>query len=335
MRVSLLSSCLGTAAALRMATNATFNDAEVEGLEGGNLCMMGRLAPKFFLLGTPKSGTTFFFEDFARSEQIVNYQPSADEPSWHSKEPWVFAGHFDADTRKKAWLSHYPKCTQDKHMVAVDCTPGYFGNPFAPFGIQKAYRDSKHTLVFMVFLREPVKRAHSHYYQYEENGVLNGAFQQCTPEQFPKTFADAAHKRITTGSMCNCGCDDIFEDSMYVDSFKRYFKNFDSSSFHVVPFKQAVLSEVVDYAWEILNVAKGTGKKTNLVGGDNQMNHHEYPTLHQEMDAALMLQFENFMYHAAGPKAVSNVLAASCAQLYGFEGDKAAPAIAEWLADNW
>jgi len=335
MRFSVVASCLGTAAALQVATNTTFNDAEVEDLEGGNLCMMGRLAPKFFLLGTPKSGTTFFFEDFARSKQIVSYQPSDDEPTWHSKEPWVFAGRFEPSARKTEWLSHYPKCSQDKHMVAVDCTPGYFGSLYAPFGIEKAYRDSRHTLVFMVFLREPVERTHSHYYQYEENGVLQGYFDECTPQQFPKTFAHAVHTRITTGSMCNCGCDNIFEDSMYVDSFKRYFKNFQSSSFHVVPFKQAVLTEVVDYAWKLLNVAKGTGEKGNLVGGDNQKNHHEYPTLHHEMDATLLYQFEDFMYKAAGPKAVSKVLVDSGAQLYGFTGTKSAPAIADWLAENW
>lgn len=211
---------------------------------------------EFFLLGTPKCGTTFSFEDFACSEQIVNYQPSIDEPSWHSNGPWVFAGRFDADTGRKAWLSHYTKCTQDKHMVAVDCTPDYFDYQFAPFGIQKAYRDSKHTLVFLAALREPVMRVRSHYYQYEDLGVLNGAFQRRTPEQFPKTFADAAHKRITTGSMCNCGCDDFFEDSMDVDFFKRYFLNLVSSLFLVVSFEQAVLSEVVVYAREILNIAK-------------------------------------------------------------------------------
>merc|ERR1719215_222721 len=296
--------------------------------------MMGRLAPKFFLLGTPKSGTTFFFEDFARSDQIVNYRPSDDEPTWHSKEPWTFAGGF-APSLGARWLSHYPKCWQDKRMVAVDCTPGYFGDQKAPFGIEKAYGEAKHALVFMVFLREPVARTHSHYYQYKENGVLQGKFGGCSPQQFPKTFAQAVQKRISSGSICNCGCDNIFEDSMYADSFKRYFKNFPSSSFHVVPFKKAVLGEVVDYAWKLLNVAKGKGEKGNLVGGDNQKNHHEYPTLHEDMDAQLLYQFRDFMYKAAGPKAVSNVLVGSGAQLYGFEGTKSAPAIADWLAENW
>jgi len=296
--------------------------------------MMGRVAPQFFLLGTPKSGTTFFFEDFARSDQIVNYRPSGDEPTWHSKEPWTFAGRF-APSSSARWLSHYPKCRQDKRMVAVDCTPGYFGDQKAPFGIEKAYGEAKHALVFMVFLREPVARTHSHYYQYKENGVLQGKFGGCSPQQFPKTFAQAVQKRISSGSMCNCGCDNIFDDSMYADSFKRYFKNFDSSSFHVVPFKKAVLGEVVDYTWEILKVARGKGERSSLVGGGNEKNHHDYPTLQQEMGAPLLNRLKGWMYKAAGPKAVSNALASSGAHLYGFGGNRGAPAIAAWLETNW
>ena len=46
---------------------------------------------------------------------------------------------------------------------------------------------------------------------------------------------------------------------------------------------------------------------TNLGCGDNQVHHHEHPTLHQVLDAALTLQFANFMYHAAGPKEVPSV----------------------------
>merc|ERR1719223_2667601 len=147
--------------------------------------MVGRLAPSFFLLGTPKSGTTFFYEDFARSEQIVEYLPGVGSPEWHSKEPWVFTQGFPVTAgAKQDWLSHYPECPQGKHLVAVDCTPGYFGSQEAPFGIHRAYGGDKHRLVFMVFLREPMSRSHSHYYQYEENGVFQGYFKECLPHQF-------------------------------------------------------------------------------------------------------------------------------------------------------
>jgi len=322
---------IGTAAALRVAIETRDNGTE----EGGNLCMMDRLAPKFFLLGTPKSGTTFFFEDFARSKRIVSYQPADGEPSWHSKEPWVFANGFDL-SRKQSWLSHYPKCTHEKHLVAVDCTPGYFGSSPAPFAIHRVYGQAKDSLVFMVFLREPAERTHSHYYQYRENGVFDGAFKECPVSVFPKTFKQAVEIRLTKKAMCNCACDDIFDDSFYKDAFKRYFKNFASSQFHVVPFKQAVSREVVDYAWEILKVPKGTGERSSLAEGNNLENHHEYPRLHQEMPIPLKTRYMSFMYEATGPGKVAAVLAGSGAHLYGLgQAGQDKPAIASWLAKNW
>lgn len=170
---------------------------------------------------------------------------------------------------------------QDPHMVVRDCTLGYSGNPFVPFGILKAHSDFRHTLGFMAFLREPLTRARPHYYQFAEYGVLTGACRPCTPKQLPKIFTYSRHKRITTCSMGNGDCYDIFQDSMRVDFFGGPFKNPDSFSSHVGPVEQAVLHEVVGYAWEIWNVARGTGKKINLVGGGNRMNHHEHSTLHR------------------------------------------------------
>jgi len=297
--------------------------------------MEGRLAPKFFLLGTPKTGTTSFYEDFVRSAQIVSYKPAKGEAAWHSKEPWEFSEGFDPSV-KKSWLSHYPKCTQSKHLVAIDCTPGYFGAEPAPFAIHRAYGMAKHNLVFMVFLREPIDRAHSHYYQYQENGVFQGYFDGCSPHQFPKSFKQAVENRLTKKRMCFCSCDNIFEDSMYKDAFKRYFNNFAGSMFHVVPFKQATSGEVVQYAWKILNVAKGHGAKGNLVGGNNQKNHHDYPSMHKEMPAPLLKRFMNFMYEAAGPGKVAGVLAGSGAHLYGHgQASKDSHSIAVWLAKNW
>jgi len=297
--------------------------------------MMGRLAPKFFLLGTPKSGTTFFFEDFARSDAIISYKPTDNEPSWHAKEPWVFANGFDLST-KRAWLSHYPACTQAKHLVAVDCTPGYFGSQRTPFAIHGAYGAANHDLVFMVFLREPTDRTHSHYYQYVQNGVFNGMFQACPASVYPKTFKQAVEARLSKKAMCDCACNDVFDDSFYKDSFKRYFKNFRSEMFHVVPFKQAISGEVVDYAWKVLNVPKGHGERSNLVGGNNQKNHHEYPSLHQEMAAPLVKRYLSFMYEATGPGKVAEVLAGSGAHLYGHgQATTDTNSIATWLAKNW
>jgi len=317
-----------------LVTHNTSHGSDVERASTLSFCMDGHLAPTFFLLGTPKSGTTFFYQDFARSPQIIEYQPLDGQPSWRSKEPWEFTSTFNVKYRDQ-WLAHYPECPKEEHLVGVDCTPGYFGSKIAPEAIHTAYGDARNNLVFMVFLREPVARAHSHYYQYQENGVLQGYFAGCTPEQFPKTFAVAVENLLSMNAACNCDCDDIFSDSMYMASFERYFHYFGSSGFHVVPFKQAVRPEVVAFTFQLLNVERGDGEKILLAGEDNEMNHHVYPEFHQEMSASLMSNFEQFMHKAAGSRPVAELLARSGAHLYGHGESRSVDSIASWLEENW
>jgi len=339
MKVAIIFVCFGTAAAfhskteiLQKAADGDRNDVEVDGW--GNLCMKGHLAPMFFLLGTPKSGTTYFFEDFVRSDQIVSYKPGPGEPEWHAKEPWVFSTSF-LESDKENWVSHYPLCKQSKHVVAVDCTPGYFGSQVAPFAISHAYNGVDHNLVFMVFLREPVERAHSHYYQFLDNGVMDGAFSDCTPKQFPATFKQAVENQLTKKAVCNCGCDSIFAESMYVDAFRRYFAKFSPSSFHVVPFKFAVLREVVEYAWKILRVNKGHGSKTDLVGDGNQKNHHTYPSLEQEMSKPLRSRLKFFIKERAGPEVLAKTFEGRGVNLFRCKQHADRKTIARWLQNNW
>jgi len=298
--------------------------------------MMEHLAPKFFLLGTPKSGTTSFFESFNRSREIITYLPDSTEADWHAKEPWVFANGFQ-DENKLWWLEHYPKCDQTKTMVAVDCTPGYFGDQAAPWAISRTFGANRGEIVFMVFLRDPVERSHSHYYQYLDNDVLKGAYNECPKSLFPASFSKAVEKLIKHGAMCDCDCDDVFLDSMYADSFRRYFKNFHSSAFHVVPFEFAVTSDIVEYAWKLLNVAKGKGASENMVGGGNARNHHEYPSLEEDIPSStLRNKFLAWMGKATGSKAVAKVLVDSAAHLYKYPGKmNSVEGIAKWLSDHW
>lgn len=57
---------------------------------------------------------------------------------------------------------------------------------------------------------------------------------------------------------------------MYADSWRRYFKNFDPSSFRVVPNTQAVLREAVKYAEENLSVGKWKGVNSKVAGGNKK-----------------------------------------------------------------
>jgi len=238
----------------------------------------------------------------------------------------------------KEWLSHYPECTQTRQQVAVDCTPGYFGSKVAPPSIAWAYKQAHHKMVFMVFLREPMVRSHAHYYHYKDNGVLNGAFSGCTPQQFPRSFPVAVEHWLSSGSVCDCDCDAMFQDSLYAFSFARYFDHFNATRFHVVPFQYAISSDVVKYTWDILNVEQGTGNKDNFVGVENEKIHHDYKALEEDVTVEMLQQFRNIMDELTGAEIIAQILAGSGAHLYGFDHENHTEdgnSVTAWLSDNW
>lgn len=308
----------------------------------GNVCMEGRFAPEFFLLGVPKGGTTYFYEDFVRSDGLVDYTPLGEEEDWHKKEAWVFAPYERELREKDYWLKHFPECQQETRKVAIDGTPGYFGCETAPKTIYKFYDGSGHiqNLKFMVFLRNPVTRTHSHYYQYVENGVFDGAFGDgCSADVYPKTFAEAVQRVLETDKMCEgCACNDVFQDSMYASSFQNYFKYFNASQFTVVPFQVAVKPELVTFTWDMLGMPHGTGSKESLASEESggETNHHEYPTLEEDLEGPIRASFVTYIEDKAGANVVASVLAKSGAHLWSFEGNSDdESAIKNWLSCSW
>lgn len=307
-----------------------------------NVCMMGHLAPEYFLLGVPKGGTTYFFLNFARSSALVSYKPGPKEQPWHAKEPWFFAPHGKPLSWKLSWLQHYPGCTQKERKVAFDGTPGYFGYPDSAKSIYTFYAGTSQIskLTFMVFLRNPVSRSHSHYYHYVSNGVRNGAFGKgCPADVFPSTFAEAAANLVNTGAMCGkCLCNDVFESSMYAASFREYFKYFSPNQFHVIPFEAAVKPELVEYAWDVLRMPHGQGARSTLVGNGvgGAMNHHDYPKLEEDLESSLLSYFRAYLEWRAGAPAVAQELVNTNAHLYNYRGRKNSKGgITIWLESQW
>lgn len=304
-----------------------------------NLCMWGHLVPELFLLGAPHGGSDLFFEDFARSRALVHYQLRSGEHPWRVNQSWQFASESASRTRlrRSDWLSHFPKCTQHDRKVAFDGTLEYFGDRHAAGKIYNLYTTGQTTslvskLTFMVFLREPLSRAHSHYYQYIRSGVREGVYDSCPPEVFPETFSAAVHQVLTTGAMCRkCECNRIFEDSMYVDAFRRYFDLFNPAQFHVVPFKAAMQPALVNHAWDVLRMPHGRGHVKERV-----LRVQDHPDLERDLDDQEISNFTVYLQARAGPQAVATQLVNTSANLYGFaERSNSTDKIAHWLSLWW
>lgn len=335
---TLNSAAYGLQVSVNNVSNATFDSTGRGEVREPNTCIREHLAPEFFLLGVPKSGTTRFFNDFTASPAIVNYVPGETEPEWHSAEPWVFAGGFDV-SYTDTWLAHYPACDQDRRLVAIDCTPGYFGDRNAPYGLANLYsvHEVKANLVFMVLLRNPVSRMHSHYYHYVENGVLKDAIPDCPLSKFPDSFYTTARNLLERDTVCDCPCDNIVHDSRYAEAFKRYFANFKPAQFHVVPFQQVVDKAVVEYTWDILGVPHGQHQASYLTSAsriEGDMPRH--PDILSELDELTLQELEAYMEQVAGASALASLFAGTEINLYNHTGsyDDGA-SIERWLTGSW
>lgn len=302
-----------------------------------NICARDHLVPEFFLLGSSLSGITEFQELFSLHPGIVPATVDKGQPVFRQWE----SGWFDAPltlAEKGDWASHYPGCQHAERKVAVDCTPSYLGNRHAPFSIKKFYPHRLgRRLKFFVFLSEPVARMHAHYYMWKENGATEDLLPGCPKNLFPKSFHHAVTRRMLTGTMCNCSCDNIFQDSMYVDGLKRYFVKFDASQFDIVPHGSTLDEDVVKHAWKSLQLEPPqTFHELADRAKKKQIERPWHPELVAELDEPTLIAVEKWADLKAGPAVLGHLLAGSGARLFKFKGKSHNHTqISRWLKRRW
>lgn len=130
---------------------------------------MSRALPSALVIGPMKSGTSW----------IQNYLEARGDICLPDgvKETFYFDRHFD---RGKDWYaSHFSGASARRATVEVG--PSYFHCPQAPENV----RDVLGTVPLIVTLRDPVKRAWSHYLHLSRYGYTRGSLQQAVLE-FPE-----------------------------------------------------------------------------------------------------------------------------------------------------
>jgi hypothetical protein len=138
-----------------------------------NLCIQGRLAPTFFLIGAQKSATTNFAARFAQvALSVVPPKPRKSDPSFFWKELHVF----DSKERYsklglQGWLDYYPKCSRTAYFVGMDATPSYLSSAMAPTLMRARYKWFSNKLNFLVILRSPLYRMRSAFYHARDNNA--------------------------------------------------------------------------------------------------------------------------------------------------------------------
>lgn len=195
----------------------------IERCQGGDVSVEGEVLPEIgaFLLGAPKSGTTWLASALEQHPGICVSDP---------KEPNEVASHkgtFGRDTRLPNW-ERYSSCFKGGGFN-LDCSVHTLACPVSPSRILEWWPEAR----FIVCLREPVGRTLSHW-----NMILD-------TEEDKKNGTDWS-------TFSNAWLDDrLHSDSLYGVSLSRWFDLFPSDRFLLIDADQmrsdpgAVLGEVI------------------------------------------------------------------------------------------
>lgn len=328
----------------RNETNASLG-GQSEG--AANLCIGGRLAPEFLLLGAQKAGSTVLWHELRKNTDIHH---SRDEQGRYVKEVHFFDREdilpFSLDVQR-AWLRHYPKCSKQTRAVAIDSTPKYLRMPQSPARIASYYGREKSKLTFTILLREPMQRMQSAYY-WRDGGPRHAPghlSQRNLSLIYPPTFqayvTDVLSAPTKKKLLRRLHREDMpFIGSLYVEQLQRYFSYFEPSQFIVAPFRFAVsnASRPLTLAQTIfakLGIAQPSRGFTNLVPHHVAPQH--YPPLQEDLDDASFAGLSALVKLHAGARKIARVLRNHRgAHLYGYTGSRDdEAAIAAWLSANW
>ncbi|MBI4943187.1 MAG: sulfotransferase [Actinobacteria bacterium] len=150
-----------------------------------------RPMPDFLVLGTKRGGSTSAWRWIEQHPQVLPMVARWE----HHKSPHYFYWHY---ARGEAWYrGHFPTAAArkaaerrlGKRVVTGEASPYYMFNPYVPQRVATDLPDAR----FVVLLRDPVKRAYSHYWERVDEGVEPLTFEEALAAE-PSRLAGEAEK---------------------------------------------------------------------------------------------------------------------------------------------
>lgn len=153
--------------------------------------------PNLFLAGAPKSGTSFLFQTL--NSHPVLFFPKIKELNHFSYQDILDLNSYYKDFKiedRKKYLSFYRKAKDCKYLV--DSSVSYFTFPEVPGKIKAFNAESK--VIFI--LRNPIKRAYSHYLMDVRMGYAKKSFGEYIrgKNEYPVHY----HQYVGNSLYANC-----------------------------------------------------------------------------------------------------------------------------------
>lgn len=381
-RIALAMLCLGTAQGLSLkslrakAAAAKHSNAEVV-KQGAKVCVGDHLAPTLFVIGAQKAATTTMANDW---KEVIDrplyssWSPSklckANEDDICKKETQYFNLQYKAQNRSR-YANLYTTCKDTVHGVAADFTPDYLPNQKVPERIAEFYADKKDSLVFVVSLREPIRRMQSAFY----DGVNEGwccketskdgkkytpSFKEHTDHLLTavKDFAGEEgnfYAQLGNAFQGNGGAksQQLFRrhrtafQGLYYYNLLPWLKQFDAKQFVVFPGKEytanredfsqnPVINAINDRLHDSLQIHPTASESES--GETKNRNVGKHPKLAEDLSEEDMKVLEKKVFHPVNVK-LAKLLAKKQKDgltLAGYEGDEGDyKAILKWLEKGW
>src|SRR5437762_6880111 len=109
------------------------------------------MLPNFLILGAAKSGTTSLYHVLKQHPQV--FVTEKKELHFFVKEHWYRRG-------MRCYARHFAPARAE-HRAVGEATPVYLCHPAAPHRIREHLPEAR----LIAIVRDPVQRAHSHYWQ--------------------------------------------------------------------------------------------------------------------------------------------------------------------------
>jgi hypothetical protein len=184
-----------------------------------------RMLPDFIILGAQRSGTTSLYNYISQHPEVSPSFPKETHyfSNHHHKGMSWYRSHFPLNSRKPGNENQ-----GNGQLITGEATPYYLIHPLAP---QRAFQAVPKTKL-IVLLRDPVKRAYSHYFHEVNMGVETLGFEEAIDkeqerleQEFDRLATDERYQSFNFQHFS------YLTRGIYIDQILRWLQYFSIDSF--------------------------------------------------------------------------------------------------------
>jgi len=185
--------------------------------------------PEYIIIGAQKCGTTSLFR-YLRKHPCVAAAYNK-EIHFFDKNYQKGLNWYKANFPTKLNLNVFKfKCSSRKR-ISGDATPYYLFHPYASNRIKESFPNVK----LIVLLRDPIRRAYSHYYHEKHKNRENLSFKEAVEKERSRISPEIRKMKLDHSYISfNHQHFSYISSSIYVDQLKKWFKLFPRDQFLII-----------------------------------------------------------------------------------------------------